>query len=405
MPFPHSATLSPRRALRHACALAPLAAACLLPASSALALPDGLARTPPMGWNPWYRFQCRVDERLVRQTANAMVASGMRAAGYRYVNLDDCWMARSRGPGGELQPDPARFPSGIRALADYVHARGLRLGIYQSPGARTCAGYPGMLGHFAQDARTFAAWRIDYLKLDWCHAAPEGRARAIYAVMRGALRRARRPMVLSISNWGRQRVWLWGPRAGHLWRTTFDVSPSRPWPMLLSFMARNQRLAAYARPGAWNDPDILQVGNPRLNPVEQRAVFSLWSIMAAPLVAGNDLRGMSATTRRILTNREVIAVDQDRLGIQGRRMRAAAGREVWVRRLAGGERAVVLFNRRRTRALVAVDARGLGMGRAGRFRVRNLWTHRTAHTGGPIRVVVPRHGAAMLRVQRIPARD
>jgi alpha-galactosidase len=378
--------------------------ACLLAPAPALSLPDGLARTPPMGWNPWYGFRCRVDEALVRSTADAMVTSGMRAAGYRYVNLDDCWMAGSRLPSGELRADPARFPSGIRALADYVHARGLKLGIYQSPGARTCAGYPGMRGHFLQDARTFAAWRIDYLKLDWCRAAADHRAPAVYAALRYALRRSGRPMVVSISNWGRQRVWRWGPLAGHLWRTTLDVSTTRPWPVLLRFIGYNERLAPFAGPGAWNDPDILQVGNPRLTAVEQQAIFSLWSIMAATLVAGNDLRSMSPVTRRILTNREVIAVDQDRLGRQGVRLRSVAGREVWARRLAGGHRALVLFNRRPNRSLLTWDARRLGIGRSGRFRVRNLWTHRTAYTGGPIRMVVPRHGVGMLRVTRVSGR-
>lgn len=372
-----------------------------LAAAPAYGLSNGLARTPPMGWNPWYRFKCQVNEQLVRETADAMVASGMRAAGYRYVNLDDCWMARARGPSGELRADPSRFPSGIGALADYVHARGLKFGLYQSPGVRTCAGYPGMRGHFAQDTRTFAAWSVDFLKLDWCHAAPDRQAPAVYAAMRNALHRTRRPIVLSISNWGRQRVWLWGPRTGHLWRTTLDISRSRPWPLLLRFISQNERVGGFAGPGAWNDPDILQVGNPPLSAVEQQAVFSLWAIMAAPLLAGTDLRDMSPNTRRILTNREVIAVDQDRAGIQGTRLRSVAGREVWVRRLAGGDRAVVLFNRRPARALLGVDARRLGMGRPSRYRVRNLWTHRSATTAGPVRVVVPAHGAAMLRIRRV----
>lgn len=373
----------------------------LLAAGDALALSNGLARTPPMGWNPWYSFRCRVDERLIRETADAMVSSGMAAAGYRYVNLDDCWMARRRDGNGRLQGDLARFPSGIRALADYVHSKGLRFGIYQSPGARTCAGYPGMRGHYLTDVRTFAAWRVDYLKIDWCRASAERHAPAIYANLRRVVRSSHRPMVMSISNWGRQQPWIWGPRVGHLWRITGDISPRRAWPLVLGVVDKNNRLRSYARPGAWNDPDILQVGNGHLTETEQRSIFSLWAVMAAPLLAGNDVRTMSDSTRAILANREVVSVDQDRLGVQGRRLLSSRGREVWSKPLVGGGRAVVLLNRRPGQALLSFDVRRLWKGRASRYRVRDLWEHRTGVTGGYLHVRVPRHGVAMFRVHPV----
>lgn len=370
-----------------------LAAALAVPAA---ALDNGLARTPPMGWNSWYRFRCQFNERIVRETANAMVRSGMRAAGYRYVNLDDCWMARSRRRGA-LRPDPVKFPHGIRALAAYVHSRGLKLGIYAAAGRATCMHYPGSRRHLYIDAHTFARWRVDYVKLDGCFTTRQERGPLGYGVMQAAIRSTGRPMVLSISAWGLGTPWLWAAGVGHLWRTTPDIRAR--WPSLLRIVDHNAALARYARPGAWNDPDMLQVGNRGLNATEARSMFSLWSIMAAPLIASTDVRTMSATTRRILTNREVIGVDQDPGGVQGLPTSTSAAQQVWVRPLANGDRALLLFNRSAGGATVGADARQLGLRPSSAYVVRDLWAHRTASTPGPIVVSLPRHGVAMFRVR------
>jgi alpha-galactosidase len=383
--------------------------ATLLWVPDAGALRNGLARTPPMGWNPWYRFRCNVNEDLIRRTADIMVSSGMKAAGYRYVNLDDCWMARTRDPSGSLAPDPAKFPHGIRALADYVHSKGLKFGIYADAGGATCQGFPGSRGHFDQDARTFAAWAVDYLKLDGCNTTPAELGPAGHAAMLASLRRARRPVLFSIASFGgssRLRghtPWRWGARVANMWRTTHDFTWYRPrrrtWDGVMEVVDINARLSRYAHPGGWNDPDLLQVGNWPLGAREGRSIFSLWAIMAAPLIADNDLRTMSAFTRQTLTNREVIAIDQDPAGIQGTRVRTSAGREVWVRRLANGDRALLLFSRRATPGKFAVDLASLGLGGGDRHFVRDLWTHRTATVGRVLRATVVGHGVAMFRIR------
>jgi alpha-galactosidase len=365
-------------------------------AAPASALDNGLARTPPMGWNSWYRFRCQVSERIVRETANAMIRSGMRAAGYRYVNLDDCWMARMRRRGA-LRADPVKFPHGIRALAAYVHRRGLKLGIYAAAGRRTCMRYPGSRRHLYTDARTFASWRVDYLKLDGCFTTPHERGPLGYGVMQAAIRSTRRPMVFSISAWGLGTPWLWAAGVGHLWRTTPDIHAR--WSSVLRIVDHNAGLARYARPGAWNDPDMLQVGNRGLTATEGRSMFSLWSMMAAPLIVGTDVRTMSRTTRRILTNREVIRVDQDPGGVQGFRTWSSGSQEVWVRPLANGDRALLLFNRSATGATVGADARQLGLRPSRSYVVRDLWLHRTTSTPGPITASLARHGTAMFRVR------
>jgi alpha-galactosidase len=337
-----------------------------------------------------------------------MVSSGMKAAGYRYVNLDDCWMARTRDATGSLVPDPVKFPHGIRALADYVHSRGLKFGIYADAGSATCQGFPGSRGHFDQDARTFAAWAVDYLKLDGCHTTPAELGPAGQAAMHTALRRARRPVVFSMATFGgssrlsQHTPWRWAGRIANLWRTTHDFTwyrrRSQAWEGLMEVLDINARLSPYARPGAWNDPDFLQVGNWPLSAREGRSIFSLWAMMAAPLIADNDLSAMSAYTRQTLTNREVIAVDQDRAGIQGTRVRTSAGREIWVRRLANGDRALLLFSRRPTPGRFSLDLGSLGLG-AGPYLVRNLWTQRSALVRHPLRVTVVSHGVAMFRVR------
>ena len=359
-----------------------------------------------MGWNGWYAHGCAVTERVVRQTADALVRSGLRDAGYRYVNLDDCWMAWSRGPDGALRPDRARFPSGIRALAGRLHRQGLKLGIYLSAGRMTCARRPGSAGHLARDARTVAAWGVDLVKLDWCFAPARFDPAATYGAMRDALRATGRSVVLSICEWGLGEPWRWGAGTGHMWRIAHDtprLAPRDRWRAVLRVAARAAAVATHARPGGWNDPDILQVGLGGLSATESATTFSLWSMLAAPLLAGNDLRRMDASTRAILTNREVVAIDQDPAARPAIRVASRRGHDTWVRELAGGERALLLVNRTARPARFRADARSVFARPGARWRVRDLWSHRTHVTSGPIAVRVRPHGAAMFRIRPLGA--
>jgi len=316
----------------------------------------GLAVTPPMGWNSWNKFGCNVSDELVRGMADAMVKSGMKDAGYQYIVIDDCWQV-SRDAHGDIVSDPQRFPHGIKALADYVHSIGLKFGIYSDAGAKTCQGRPGALGHEYQDALMYAAWGVDYLKYDWCSTQPDQDARASYANIRQALDASVRPIVLSICEWGKHQPWLWGKEAGgNLWRTTGDIQDrwagKREWKPgdccsygVVDIADAEAELYSFAGPGHWNDPDMLEVGNGGMTTTEYRAHFSLWAMLAAPLIAGNDLRNMTPEIRDILTNKEVIAVDQDPLGRQGRRVWKGGDLEVWGKQLQDGGRAVALLNR------------------------------------------------------------
>ena len=295
------------------------------------ALPDnGLARTPPMGWNSWNHFAEAVDDKVARETADAMVKSGMAAAGYTYVNIDDTWEA-GRDANGNITPN-RKFPD-MKALANYVHSRGLKLGIYSSPGPLTCGGYEGSYGHEEQDAKTFAGWGVDYLKYDWCSASRiygSADLRPVYQKMGKALEHCGRPIIFSLCEYGSGDVWTWGPRVGgNLWRTTGDIQDN--WSSMSKIGFDQGRLASFAGPGHWNDPDMLEIGNGGMSATEYRTHFSLWCMLAAPLMAGNDLRTMSAETREILTNQEAIAVDQDVLGRQAVRLLEKAGIEVWVK--------------------------------------------------------------------------
>ncbi len=370
-------------------------------ATPSRALENGLARTPPMGWNAFYSLGCRVDERVVRETADALVASGMADAGYRYVILDDCWMARSRDARGGLRAQHERFPHGIAALADYVHARNLKLGVYLDAGTHTCAYFTGSAGHVTQDVRTVAAWGVDYLKVDWCFTGGQS-ARRTYAHISRTLKATGRPIVFSVSNWGHYAPWAWGRWVANLWRVSGDLDwdkpPAHPWQATLAAVDIDAGLARYAGPGAWNDLDMVPVGAARMRPREMRSAFSLWSILASPLVAGNDVRTMPDATRDILTNAEVIAIDQDPAGVQGTRVAASGGREVWVRRLAGGDRAVLFFNRSGREQPIGVQLRRAGLPRAPRYRARELWTGRTRVIGRAIRARVASHGVALFRV-------
>jgi len=353
-----------------------------------------LALTPPMGWNSWNKFACNVSEQLIRETADAMVSSGMKAAGYQYVNIDDCWQV-SRDGQGTIVADPTRFPSGIKALADYVHSKGLKLGVYTDAGRLTCEKRPGSFDHEVQDAKTYAAWGVDYVKIDWCNA--EGLDPDVqYAKFRDALAQSGRPIVFSICNWGVKAPWQWGPHTGNLWRTTGDIKDDYDRMSVIGFSQNG--LDKFAGPGHWNDPDMLEVGNGGMKRDEYLTHMSLWALLAAPLIAGNDLRNMNAETREILTNPEVIAVDQDTRGVQGHRVWDEGPLEIWAKPLADGSNAVGLFNRGEWGELkITLDFKTLGI--AGPARLRNLWEHQDIGAlNNSYTTVVPKHGVVMLKV-------
>jgi alpha-galactosidase len=364
---------------------------------------DALAPTPPMGWNSWNRFACDVSDRLIRETADALVTSGMRDAGYRYVVIDDCWQV-ARDSLGHIVVDPERFPSGMKALADYVHAQGLQFGVYSDAGTKTCQGRPGSRGSEYQDARTYASWGVDYLKYDWCSHGTQN-AEASYRLMRDALDRSGRRITFSICEWGTNKPWLWANGIGHLWRTTGDIQDCwdcrRDWGGMgwVHILDLQVGLESYAGPGHWNDPDMLEVGNGGMTVEEYRAHFSMWAILAAPLMAGNDIRSMTPEIRDILTNREVIAVDQDAMGRQGRKVRDDGEVEIWSRELADGSRAVALLNRDTTAASVTVAWPEIGYTAGLVAQVRDLWAHQdVGRMRGRYTVTVPGHAAALVRI-------
>ncbi|MET7432308.1 NPCBM/NEW2 domain-containing protein [Streptomyces flaveolus] len=378
-----------------------LAAPAETPATPALA--DGLALTPPMGFNNWNSTHCRADfnASMVKGIADLFVEKGLKDAGYQYVNLDDCWALPDRDANGKLVPDPVRFPDGIKAVADYVHAKGLKLGIYTSAGTKTCdsVGFPGALGHEYSDARQFADWGVDYLKYDNCNNQGVD-AQQRYRTMRDALKATGRPIVYSICEWGQNKPWEWASDVGHLWRTTGDISDN--WSSVLSILKQNLPLAPYAGPGHWNDPDMLEVGNGGMTDTEYRSHFSLWSVMAAPLLIGTDLRKASQATYDILGNKEVIAVDQDPLGKQGTVVSSGGGRWVVAKEMKDGSRAVALFNESGTAQRIATSAGAVGLPDADAYVLRDLWQHRSYNTAGTIAATVPAHGTVLLRVSADP---
>jgi len=373
-------------------AAAALPIAVFLIQTPAQALENNQARTPQMGWNDWNSFGCSVSDSLIRQTADVMVSSGMAAAGYKYVNIDDCWSEKSRDGSGNLVPDHIKFPSGMKAVADYVHGKGLKLGIYSSAGTTTCAGYPASLGNEQRDANTWASWGIDYLKYDNCgdHQGLSGQQR--YVRMRDALAGAGRPILFAICNWGVDNVGQWGAATGNSWRTTGDIGGN--WNSVMGITDAQPGWASLSKPGAWNDPDMLEVGH-GLSDTESQAHFSLWALLNAPLLAGNDLRTMSAATRSILTNTEVIAVNQDWGGRQGNRLIDNGNTEIWTKPMSNGSMAVILLNRNTTTTTISTSAAQIGLGSASSYSVRDLWAHSTSTTSGTISAAVPGHGAAM----------
>ncbi|MFJ9152484.1 NPCBM/NEW2 domain-containing protein [Streptomyces sp. NPDC102270] len=362
------------------------------------ALADGLALTPPMGFNNWNSTHCRAEfnESMVKGIADIFVDKGLKDAGYQYVNLDDCWALPDRNADGKLVPDPARFPNGIKAVADYVHSKGLKLGIYTSAGTKTCSGsgFPGALGHEYSDAQQFADWGVDYLKYDNCNNQGVD-AKLRYTTMRDALKATGRPIVYSICEWGQNKPWEWAADVGHLWRTTGDISDT--WGSMLSILKQNLPLAPYAGPGHWNDPDMLEVGNGGMTATEYRSHFSMWSVMAAPLLIGSDLRSASAETFEILGNKEVIAVDQDPLGKQGGVVSSGGGRWVVAKEMKDGSRTVALFNESGSPQRIATTAAAVGLPAADAYTLRDLWQHRSYNTAGTISATVPAHGTVLVR--------
>jgi len=357
--------------------------------------PNGLALTPPMGWNSWNKFAGRVEAKNVREMADAIVSSGMRDAGYVYVNIDDTWEAGRDANGNILTNE--KFPD-MKALADYVHSKGLKIGIYSGPGRLTCAGYTASYGHEEQDAKTFAAWGIDYLKYDWCAASgvytKEEHAPAYYK-MGLALRASGRPIVYSLCQYGWLDVGEWGAGVGgNLWRTTGDISDR--WDSMANIGFNQNGREKYAGPGHWNDPDMLEIGNGGMTDTEYRTHMSLWSMLAAPLLAGHDVRTMSDSIKEILLNKEVIAIDQDKAGHQGVRIRQDGELEVWKKPLEMGV-AVALFNRSKDAARMTVKWSEAGV-TAKSPKVRDLWAHKDITAAGEYTVEVPSHGVVMLRV-------
>jgi alpha-galactosidase len=373
--------------------------------ASGVALDNGIARTPPMGWNSWNKFGCeKINEQVVRATADQMASNGMKDAGYEYVVIDDCWQV-GRDKSGNILADEKKFPSGIGALADYVHSKGLKFGIYSDAGTMTCAKRPGSLGHEYQDAQQYANWGVDYLKEDWCNTLPGQSSESSYTLMRNALEATGRPIVFSLCEWGSTKPWLWAGPVGNLWRATGDIQDcwncKKDWgglgvSQILDLM---NGIESYSGPGHWNDPDMLEVGNGGMTKEEYRTHFSMWALFSAPLLAGNDIGNMSADTKEILLNKEVIAIDQDPMGIQGRRVKKTGDLEVWSKQLANGGRAVVLLNRGTGTAKIATSWQDIGYPSTLAASVRDLWAAKDlGRLTGSYSAEVPSHGVVMIKV-------
>ena len=372
---------------------------------------DELALTPPMGWNSWNTFRLEINEDLVKEIADVFVEKGFKDAGYEYVIMDDGWQI-SRDGDGNIVPDHDKFPSGIKALADYVHGKGLKFGLYSDAGTKTCGGFPGSRGYEFQDARQYSKWGIDYLKYDWCHTGNQS-APDSYRIMRDALEAAGRPVAFSLCEWGITQPWTWANGIGHLWRTTLDIRPC--WDCgkkvlvkgveMENFMGFTKildlqvGLESYAGPGHWNDPDMLEVGNGKLSLEENKSHFSLWCILSAPLMLGNDIRDLSQEVYNILTNKEVIAVNQDPAGKQGVKIRDDGDLEVWAKQLYDGSRAVVLFNRGESSANMFVGWNEIGYPDYLNANVRDLWKKEDCGKfKGSFSAEVPSHGVVMIKI-------
>lgn len=367
---------------------------------------ENLAPRPPMGWNSWNTFEVKINETLFKETVDLIVSTGMKDAGYNYVVVDDGWEAKERDENGNLVPDPLKFPSGMKALADYVHSKGLKFGIHNCAGKTTCNGFPGGRGHEFQDARLYASWGVDFLKYDWCdHGTAD--AREIYSTMRDALFAAKRPVLFSLCEWGSNKPWEWAKSVGHMWRTTGDVRDcyscqgeyDTGWKVILDSQVGLER---YAGPDGWNDPDMLEVGNPGLTLAESRAQFSLWCMLAAPLMAGNDLRQMKPEILAILTDKEAIAIDQDSLGKQGYRFMEHPGKNIWVRELANGDWAVCYLNTGTESLRLMVNWEHFTMMPKGRYSIRDVWQKKMlGETDRHYEFSVESHDVILLRLSKL----
>jgi len=370
------------------------------------AIDPALSPTPPMGFNNWNAFGCDVNETLIRETADFFVTSGLKDAGYQFVNIDDCWSTMERGADGRLVPDPVKFPSGIAGVAEYVHSKGLKLGIYGDAGTRTCAGYPGSLGNEEIDAQTWADWGVDYIKYDNCFNQSDGsRADFVnrYTAMQRAIRKTGRPIVYSICEWGQSQPWEWATGVGHLWRTTGDITDS--WASIRDIIAFNAPLSEHGGPGHWNDPDMLEVGNGPLTLIEKRTHMGMWAMMAAPLIIGTDLRVATEETLAILENPEIIAIDQDPMGVQGAVVADADGLMVLSKPLAGGDYAVALYNSTDAQALVSLPASGAGLPAADAYHLRDVWDGGALEAKSVIAAGVPAHGTVIYRARPLLPAD
>lgn len=378
---------------------------------------EGLAPTPPMGWNSWNYFKCDFDEKLLREVADAMSSNGMKEAGYEYIVIDDCWQV-GRDAEGNILPDPQKFPSGMKALADYIHSKGLKFGLYSDAGTKTCKGLPGSRGYEYQDARTYAAWGVDFLKYDWCHHSTQD-ARASYTLMRDALYAAGRPVVFSICEWGENEPWLWGPGVGHMWRTGHDIKDCFDCDLntssqgIMKILDQQVALRKYAGPGRWNDPDMLEVGNPGLSLSQSRAHFSLWCMLTAPLIAGNDIIHMTDEVKDILTHSEVIAVDQDPLGIQAIKWLDFGDLEIWFKPLINEEYAVCFLNRSEDPKTLDFDFNQWEKvfdpendwkkyTFEGKYQMVDLWENKVLGTSDkPLKGIIPGHDVLMIKMSKV----
>ncbi|RHN46708.1 putative alpha-galactosidase [Medicago truncatula] len=359
-------------------------------------LANGLGKTPPMGWNSWNHFACQINEKMIRETADALVSTGLSKLGYTYVNIDDCWAELNRDNKGNLVGKKSTFPSGIKALADYVHSKGLKLGIYSDAGYFTCSKQmPGSLGHEFQDAKTFASWGIDYLKYDNCYN-DESKPTVRYPVMTRALMKAGRPIFFSLCEWGDMHPAKWGAKVGNSWRTTGDITDT--WESMISRADMNEVYAELARPGGWNDPDMLEVGNGGMTKNEYIVHFSLWAISKAPLLLGCDVRNVTKETLEIVSNKEVIAVNQDSLGVQAKKVRMEGDAEIWAGPLSGYRVAVVLLNKGTQKHIdITANWDDIGIPPKTVVQARDLWEHKTLKTPfvNKLRATVESHACKM----------
>ena len=357
-------------------------------------LENGLGRKPQMGWNSWNHYHCGVTQKVIEETADAFITKGLDKMGYQYVNVDDCW-AKSRDSNGVVQPDPATFPD-FQGMIDHVHSKGLLFGLYSDAGTMTCATRPGSLGYEEKDANTYAGWNVDYLKYDNCNnngSKPETR----YPVMRDALNKTGRPIFFSMCEWGQDDPATWAPEVGNSWRTTGDIGDN--WNSMISRADQNDKWAKYAAPGGWNDPDMLEIGNGGMSSTEYETHMSLWCLMKAPLLIGCDVTIMSNETLRILGNSDVIAVNQDPMGVQGKKVKVDGTSEVWAGPLDGGQYAVLLLNRGTSTATITANWSDFGLDSSRAAMVKDLWKQANIGTKtGSISSPVPSHGVMMYRI-------